>query len=238
MAKYIYGRSAVKEAISTGSVFHVYISSSIKDKSYEKLAKSKNVKISFKTNDELDKLVRSCNHQGIVGEIRDFKYSSLEEIIESSKSEKYPLVLILDGIEDPHNFGAIIRSADAFGVSGIIIKSRGQVDINSTVYKVSTGAIEHVKIAQVNNLNNALETLKKAGFWVVSSDGSAKTNYDEIDYKCKIALVVGSEGFGISKLILSNSDFVCKIPMVGHVNSLNASVATGIYLSLISHLRK
>ena len=118
------------------------------------------------------------------------------------------------------------------------MKTKGQVDVNSTVYKVSTGAIEHVKIAKVNNLNNALKDLKKAGFWVVSSDGNSNKNYDEIDYKCPIALVVGSEGFGISKLVLDNSDFIVKIPMSGHVNSLNASVATGIFLALINHMRK
>lgn len=238
MSKYIYGRNSVREAINSNSVFRLYISSSIKDKSYEKLARSKKIEIIAKTNSELDKLVKTCNHQGIVAEINEYKYSNLEELINISKNVKYPLILILDGIEDPHNLGAIIRSVDAFNVQGIIIKSRGQVDVNSTVYKVSTGAIEHVKIAMVNNLNNAINTLKKEGFWVVSSDGNASKDYSSIDYKCPIALVIGSEGFGISKLVLDNSDFIVKIPMEGHVNSLNASVATGIFLAHISYLRK
>ena len=238
MGKFIYGRNAVREAMLSGSVLNVYLSSSIKDKSYEKIAKSKGIKIIYKTNEELDRLLKTCSHQGIAGEINEYRFFELDEIIETSKSKKYPLVLILDGIEDPHNLGAIIRSVDAFSVDGIIMKTKGQVDVNSTVYKVSTGAIEHVKIAKVNNLNNALKDLKKAGFWVVSSDGNCNKNYDEIDYKCPIALVVGSEGFGISKLVLDNSDFIVKIPMSGHVNSLNASVATGIFLALINHMRK
>ncbi|MBO4667480.1 MAG: 23S rRNA (guanosine(2251)-2'-O)-methyltransferase RlmB [Bacilli bacterium] len=238
MSKFIYGRNAVKEAMLSGSVFTIYLSSSIRDKSYEKLARSQKINIVYKTNNELDKLLKTCNHQGIAGEVDDYRFYELEEIIEFAKLKKYPLVLILDGIEDPHNMGAIIRSVDAFSVDGIIIKSKGQVDINSTVYKVSTGAIEHVKICKVNNLNTALTTLKDNGFWIVSSDGNSDKNYDEIDYKCPIGLVIGSEGFGISKLVLDNSDHIVKIPMSGHVNSLNASVATGIFLALINHMRK
>ena len=141
---------------------------------------------------------------------------------------------MLDGIEDPHNLGAILRSADAFGVDGVIIKSRGGVGLNGTVAKVSTGAISYVKVAEVNNLTKAALKLKDAGYWIVESDGSASLSYDEVDYHCPICLVVGSEGFGISRLLLSKADFVVKIPMKGHVNSLNASVATGILLSLIS----
>ena len=162
----------------------------------------------------------------------------MEEIIASSKSSTYPLLLMLDGIEDPHNIGAILRSADAFGVDGIIIKNRNEAPLNATVAKVSTGAISYVKVATVTNLTKAILKLQENGFWVVSADGSGKSNIDEIDYKCPICLVVGSEGFGISRLVLSKSDFVAKIDMVGHVNSLNASVATGILLSHIFYSRK
>ncbi len=139
MGKFIYGRNAVREAMLSGSVFNVYISSSIKDKSYEKLAKNKGIKIIYKTNEELDKMLKTCTHQGIAGEINEYRFFELDEIIEASKEKKYPLVLVLDGIEDPHNLGAIIRSVDAFSVDGIIMKTKGQVDVNSTVYKVSTG---------------------------------------------------------------------------------------------------
>jgi 23S rRNA (guanosine2251-2'-O)-methyltransferase len=132
------------------------------------------------------------------------------------------------------NLGAILRSADAFGVDGVVLKSHDEVQLNGTVAKVSTGAIDYVKVAVVSNLSQAMEKLKAQGYWIVSSDGSAQQSYDEVDYACPIGLVVGSEGFGISPLLLKRSDFVVKIPMFGHVNSLNASVATAIFLSEIA----
>jgi 23S rRNA (guanosine2251-2'-O)-methyltransferase len=146
--------------------------------------------------------------------------------------------LILDGIEDPQNFGAILRSVDAFGVDGVIIKKRNEVPLNATVAKVSTGAINWVKVAMVSNLSQAIQTLKDHGYWIVASDGSGKQDYDTVDYKSPIGLVVGSEGFGIAPLVLKNSDFIVKIPMTGHVNSLNASVASAILISEIVRSRK
>ena len=133
----------------------------------------------------------------------------------------------------PHNFGAILRSADAFGVDGVIIKSRNQVPLNMTVAKVSTGAIEYVKVAEVNNIVSAINKLKENGFWIYTADGSGKDNYETLDYSGPTALVVGSEGHGASRLVMENSDFIIKIPMKGHVNSLNVSVSVGILLSRI-----
>lgn len=173
------------------------------------------------------------NHQGVVLEVKPFEYSDLTSIINISKKKEHPLVLILDEIEDPHNFGAIIRSADAFGVDGIVIKKQNQVPVTMTVSKVSTGAIEFVRIAQVANLSVAIEKLKENGYWIYSADGSGNDDYQNIKYDGPVALVVGSEGRGISRLVLKNSDFIIKIPMSGHVNSLNVSVATGILLSRI-----
>lgn len=170
-------------------------------------------------------------------EAKPFEYCALSEILNVASGKKDSTVLVLDGIEDPNNLGAILRSCDAFGVDGVVIKSRGEVGLTPTVAKVSTGAISYVKVASVPNLSQALSELKDAGYWVVSSDGSATMSYEEVDYSGRIALVVGSEGFGISKLVLTRSDFVVKIPMVGYVNSLNASVATGILLSFIAHKR-
>ena len=157
----------------------------------------------------------------------------LEEILRDIKGKENPLLLMLDGIEDPHNLGAILRSCDAFGVDGVILKKKGEVGLNSTVARVSTGAINYVKVSYVSNLTNAIERLKKEGFWIVSSDGEAKMEASEVDYRGPIVLVVGSEGFGISRLVLEHSDFIVKIPMRGHVNSLNASVSAGILLSLV-----
>ena len=148
---------------------------------------------------------------------------------------KPPVVVLLDGINDPHNLGAILRSADIFGVSGVIIPKHNQVMLNATVAKTSAGAINFVPVAIANNLNQVISLMKKKGFWIVSSDGSATQNYQDIKYDFPVGLVVGSEGEGISSLVLKNSDYIVKIPMYGKVNSLNASVATGIFLSYIRH---
>lgn len=185
---------------------------------------------------ELNELVDGA-HQGVVAQIVTYNYSSLEEIMIRAKKKEHPLILILDEINDPHNLGAILRSCDAFGVDGIIMKKNNQVPLNATVAKVSTGAIDYVPVAQVTNLNTAIETMKKNGYWIVATDGSAKQEYHQVDYKMPIGLVIGSEGKGISRLVLKNSDFIIKINMFGHVNSLNASVACAIVLAQISHNR-
>ena len=158
---------------------------------------------------------------------------SLNEAINQIKSKDKSLILVLDGVEDPHNLGAIIRSADAFDVDMIIIKEHGQVDVTPIVRKVSTGAIDHVKIVRVSSITRALEKLKEIGYWVYAADGSGDVDYSKISYDNKTVVVMGSEGFGISRLVLENSDFIIKIPMFGHVNSLNVSVATGIILAMI-----
>jgi len=232
-ANFIYGRSPVKSSIEANKVKKLYLQKGFSDESLIKLARTKNVSIEFVDNSVLVSLSKNGNHQGVVAEAEEYKYSTLEDILKGCAGKKQPLILILDEIEDPHNLGAIIRSCDAFGVDGIILKNRNQVQINSTVVKVSTGAIDHVKICQVSNVSNAIRSLKEAGFWIYASDGSAKTNYDQVKYDGPTALVVGSEGNGISRLVLENSDFVVKIPMLGYVNSLNVSVATGILLSNI-----
>lgn len=233
MPKYIYGRNPVIDAIKSKIATKIFLANNSSCREIEELAKKENINCNIVSYDELFNFVHNSHHQGVVAEIKDFSYSSIEEILLSCKGQEYPLVLLLDGIEDPQNFGAIIRSADAFGVNGIIIKKNRQVEVNPTVYKVSTGAISHVKIAMVSNLSQSIQILKKAGFWVVSSDGSATQSYLDIDYKMACAIVVGSEGFGISDLVLKNSDYIVKIPMQGHVNSLNASVATGVLLANI-----
>ena len=233
----VFGKNTVRESVRSGEAVEVYISSKYQNDSIVKEAESAGISVEFVSWNELDALSKSTSHQGYVAICHEVKEYTLNEIIEQCKNKENPLLLMLDGIEDPHNVGAILRSVDAFGVDGVILKNRGEAKVNSTVAKVSTGAIHYVRICTVPNLTNAIQTLKKNGFWVVSSDGSGEMTYDQVDYSGPIVIVVGSEGFGISNLVLRNSDFIVRIPMVGHVNSLNASVATGILLAGVNLLR-
>ncbi|MGM9873427.1 MAG: 23S rRNA (guanosine(2251)-2'-O)-methyltransferase RlmB [Bacilli bacterium] len=230
----IYGKNPVREALKIeNNVLRVFILEGLKDTKLIDSIKEHHIPFTFVNKSVLYSKTKTMDHQGVVAEIKPFNYSSLEEIIKISKKKVQPLILMLDGIEDPHNFGAIIRSAEAFAVDGIIIKKHNQVEVNSTVMKVATGAASFVKICMVNNLNQTIDKLKQNGFWIVSTDGSASSSYKELSYDFPVCLVIGSEGFGISKSVLSNSDYLIKIPMLGQINSLNASVACSIFLSYI-----
>lgn len=195
--------------------------------------KKRKITWSTKPVKELDETTEGANHQGIIAYAVDFSYKSLEEITHKAHKSKYPLLIMLDEINDPHNLGAILRSADAFGANGVIVKKHNQVGLTAVVAKVSTGAINYVDVCQVTNLTNTLVKLKAEGYWIVASDGGSKQDYRSVDYKMPVALVVGGEGKGVSRLVLENSDFMIKIPMTGHVNSLNASVATAVLLAQI-----
>lgn len=229
----IYGRLPALNSLSQNKATKAYVQKGFSDGRILSLIKEKKVPLEYVEIEKLNILSNRGNHQGVVLEIKPFEYSDVNSIINISMKKEHPLILILDEIEDPHNFGAIIRSCDAFGVDGIIIKSRNQVPINMTVSKVSTGAIDYVRVAQVSNLSNVINKLKENGYWVYAADGSGDQDYQNVKYDGPVALIVGSEGRGISRLVLDNSDFVIKIPMSGHVNSLNVSVATGILLSRI-----
>ena len=163
------------------------------------------------------------NHQGIILEIDDYNYSPLDKLL------KKDIIVILDHLEDPHNFGAIIRTCEAAGITSIIIPKDRSVKVNSTVMKTSAGTTENVDIAIVTNLVNTIKTLKDNGFWIIGTDMNG-TNYKEIDYKGKIAIIIGNEGKGLSRLVETNCDFIAKIPMFGKVNSLNASVASALII--------
>lgn len=230
---YIYGRIPSLTSLENKKAIKVFLQQGFAEQKILNQIRIQNIPVEYCEANRLDQISRFSNHQGIITEVKPFEYCSIDEIINSSKGKKQPLVLILDEIEDPHNFGAIIRSCDAFGVDGIIIKSRNQVPLNMTVAKVSTGAVDFVKIAQVSNLNAAIKKLKDNNFWVYAAEGSGTIDYNKANYNGAVALVVGSEGRGISKLVIDNSDFVIKIPMQGHVNSLNVSVSVGILLSRI-----
>ena len=172
----------------------------------------------------------SQNAQGVIALKQDFKFSSLDEILSKAKNANLPLVLVLDEIQDPHNVGAILRSAECSGVNGIILTKHNSATITSTVTKTSAGATEHLKICQVNNLSQTIDELKQKGFWIIGSSIENAKSYTQVDYKIPIALIVGNEEKGIRKLTASKCDFLVKIPMSGKIQSLNVSVATGILL--------
>jgi len=228
----IYGRNPVKEAIQEGFLKRIILANGFKDQSVLSLI-NKNMDIEFVSISEMDKICNGGVHQGIAAVRKPYSYSSLEEIIHKGKKKERSIIVILDGIEDPHNLGAILRSCDVFDVSGVVIPKHNSASLNATVAKTSAGAINYVPVAAVTNLNNAIQTLKDNGYWVVSTDGSAKINYGDIKYDFNVVLVIGSEGRGVSQLVLKNSDYIVKIPQFGHVNSLNASVACGVLLSRI-----
>jgi 23S rRNA (guanosine2251-2'-O)-methyltransferase len=178
------------------------------------------------------------NAQGVIAVKEDYKFSSFDEILKDSKSSTFPLILILDEIHDPHNLGAILRSAEGSGVHSIIITKHHSATVTSTVTKVSAGATEHLNICRVNNLSQTIDELKKNGFWIVGSSLENARYYTEVDYKMPVALVVGNEEKGIRKLTARKCDFLVKIPMSGKIQSLNVSVATGILLFEILRQRR
>lgn len=228
----IKGRNAVREALNSDvNIIKIMASNSSKDKvllDIINLAKRKNVKVQFLDNKILDK---ECdNNQGIIAETSDFKYSTVEEILDVAKCKnKNHFILILDGVEDPHNFGSIIRVAECLGVDGIIISKNRACPVNDTVSKVSAGAIEHIKIAKVTNINTEIERLKEKNIWVYACELGGE-DLDNANLTGNIAIVMGSEGKGVSALTRKICDGVVSMQMYGKVNSLNVSVATGIVL--------
>lgn len=194
------------------------------------LAKKKRLVIQTVPKNKLDRLVEGGNHQGLVLAISSFEYADLDQLLDKfDQEEKEPFLLMLDSIEDPHNLGSILRSADATGVDGIIIPKRHATGLTSVVAKTSTGAIDYVPVARVNNLVQTTKELKKRGYWVFGTD-MAGVDYREWNAKGKAVLVIGNEGKGIAPLLKKQMDQTITLPMVGHVQSLNASVATGVLL--------
>lgn len=232
----VYGKNVALAVLKENTkVNNIYLSNHFKEDEILRLINKKNIPYKIIDSREMDK-IESGLHQGIIMDIEDIKTYDLEEIIPSINKEN-ALVVILDHLEDPHNFGAIIRSCEAFGVDAIIIPKDRSVPITSTVYKTSVGTIEKVKIIKVANINNAIEKLKKYNYWIIGTDMDGE-DYTSIDYKTNIALIIGNEGKGISPLVKRNCDYLAKIPMEGTVNSLNASVACGVFLSEIVRSRK
>ena len=229
----VAGRNAVLELLkSDKDINKIYVERGEKHGSINEIvARARDAKVVLVEVDT-DKLNSMAdNHQGVVAVVPPFNYCEVEDILDYAKEKNEdPFIIILDGIEDPHNFGSIIRTAETAGVHGIIIPKRRNVAVNSTVAKVSTGATAYVKVARVNNLNETIKKLKESGLWVIGTDGEADTLYYNQDLKGPLAIIIGSEGFGISKLVKENSDILIKIPMKGQITSLNAAVSTGIVI--------
>ena len=231
----IIGRNAVIEALKSDRTIEcVYVSKGDLEGSIKValgLAKDRGVVIKEADRRKLDTMCDGLNHQGIVARVTPFKYCEVNDILEDAKrKEQQPFIVILDEIEDPHNLGSIIRTAELCGVHGIIIPKRRNVGVTSTVYKCSAGAIEHMKIAKVTNINATIDMLKEQGIWIYGADIDGKDYSYNTDFSGPCALIIGSEGKGISSLTLKKCDLLVKIPMIGKINSLNASVAGGIMM--------
>jgi len=230
----IIGRKPVLEAINSGDeleqIFILYGQQGTVITAIRIAAKKRGIKCTEVPFQKFNSLSSHQNTQGIIAVKSDQKYSSLEELISLSKQKRYPLLLILDSVQDTHNLGAILRSAECAGVDGVILTKYNSAPINETVNKTSAGAISYLKICTVNNLSVSIKQLKENGFWIVGSSLDNSKNYNEVDYKIPVALIVGNEEKGIRKLTADNCDFIVSIPMNGKVQSLNVSVATGILL--------
>ena len=229
MSIQIFGKNPALEVLQTEKkIYRAFLVEST-NQDLVNLLKKRNVDINFLSKHNFKKQFLG-NHQGIVLEIEDYKTLSLHELLDKIDIKTNPLLIMLDGITDPHNLGAIIRSAEAGGVKGIIIPKNRSAKITGTVVKVSSGSIEHINIVEVTNLRNTLEALKEKGFWTIGTDLNADRSYKDIDVSTPLVLVIGSEGKGVSTILKNSVDYNVKIDMVGKINSLNASVSAGILI--------
>lgn len=237
----IYGKHAVNERVNNeGKIYKIFIQKGLPQQKFPDIfntVKKRHIAISEVTKQELDELTNYNNHQGIAISVPPFTYQTIDDCFELAESKNEdPFFLILDSIEDPHNFGSIIRTADAFGVNGIFIPKRRAVGLTSVVAKTSTGAYEHVPIVQVTNLARLIDQLKEKGLWIFAT-GMEGEDLREWNNKGPIALIIGNEGSGVSKNLLKKADGTVTIPMVGHVQSLNASVATAVLVYEVARHR-
>ena len=231
----VVGRNSVLELLeSDKDINKIFIQKGEKHGSINKIismAKQKKVIIAEVDKQKINSLAPNMNHQGVIAIVPPFNYCEVEDILEEAKARnESPFIVILDGIEDVHNLGSIIRTAETAGVHGIIIPKRRAASVNSTVNKVSAGAVSHMKIARVNNINETISELKENGVWICGTDMDTKTYYYDQNLKGPLAIVIGSEGYGMSRLVKENCDFLVKIPMKGKITSLNAAVSAGIVI--------
>lgn len=239
----IEGRNSVKELLKSGrDINKLYIQKGERHGSIREivaLAKENKNVIVFEEKNKLDQMSQTHNHQGVIAVVPPFDYCDIDDILGEAKNKnEKPFIVILDGIEDPQNLGSIIRTAVCAGVHGIVIPKRRAVAVNSTVNKTSAGAVQYMKIARVNNINDTIKYLKENNVWIYGTDVEAKKYYTEEKYNSGLAIIIGNEGNGISRLTKENCDFLIKIPMSGVLNSLNASVSAGIVMYEVANQRR
>ncbi len=233
--EFIVGKNPIIEALKSGRPINkIWIAEGSQKGQMAKviqLAKENGVLIQNAPKKKLDQLVDSSNHQGVIASVAAYEYASMDDLFMAAQTKgEDPFFLLLDEIEDPHNLGSILRTADAIGVHGVIIPKRRAVGLTQAVAKASTGAIEHVPVVRVTNIARTMDELKERGLWFVGTDAKGTDDYREATFTMPIGLVIGSEGKGISRLIKEKCDFLIRIPMVGHVTSLNASVAASLLM--------
>lgn len=232
---FVYGKNVARDLLSgNNSIKEVFLQENFNDKEIIDLLKIKNIPIKYRTKKQIDDLCGGLN-QGIILSIPDYQYNNLNSIINSNNDD---VIVILDHIEDPHNLGAIIRTCEAAGIRSIILSKNRQVQVNATVMKTSVGALQNINLVSVSSIANCIDTLKENGYWIVGTSLKNSIDYRDVDYSSKIAIVIGNEGSGISKLVEKKCDFLVKIPMYGKTNSLNASVAAGIMIYEVIRNRK
>ena len=231
----VEGRNSVLELLESGKdINKIFVARGEKQGSINKIiGKAKDSKVVIVETDKrkLDEMSQTGNHQGVIAIVPPFEYCDVDDILNVAKEKNEdPFIIILDGIEDPHNLGAIIRTAETAGAHGVIIPKRRAVGVNSTVNKSSAGAVEYMKVARVNNITETMNYLKEQGLWIIGTDMDTDRYYYNQDMTGPIAIVIGSEGFGMSRLVKENCDILVKIPMKGNITSLNASVSAGIVM--------
>jgi 23S rRNA (guanosine2251-2'-O)-methyltransferase len=233
----IYGRNSVLEALKgRRRVFRVLVADNVKRggpiTDIERAAAAKEVPVQVRPRQQLDTMLRSTNHQGVAAEVEDYPYADIDDILTVAREHKEPpLILLLDTVQDPQNFGTLLRTSEAIGVHGIVLPERRSVQVTPAVCHVSVGACEHLAIVQVTNLVRTIEELKQIGVWIVGLEGVPEAKlYTEFDYSSPVGIVVGSEGFGLSRLTKQKCDELVKLPMRGRISSLNAAVAGSIVL--------
>ena len=238
----IYGIHAVEEALrSRGRSFeYVAVARDRKDAKLQRIVsacREAGVAVRFENRDQLTRIAKTQTHQGVVAVAAQKKYDDLESVL-GRRRGRHAFVVVLDGVEDPHNLGALLRTADAAGVDGVVIPERRAVGVNATVVKASAGASEYVPVAKVTNIARTLEEIKEQNIWTVGLDERGEKSYDELDYKMDCAVVLGAEGHGLHDLVRKKCDFLVKIPMLGKVPSLNVSVAGAVVMYEVARQRR
>ncbi len=238
----IYGIHAVSEALKSRGRRFEYVGVA-KDRHDHRLqqviddCRRLGIAVRFVGRQDLDRLTQTANHQGVVALISAKKYGDLDDVLEARRG-KYALIIVLDGVEDPHNLGAILRTADGAGADGVVIPERRAAGVTGTVAKVSAGAVENLPVAKVTNISRTIEELKAKNIWTVGLDERGTQTYDSVDYKMDCALVLGAEGQGLHEQVRKKCDFLVSIPMLGTVPSLNVSVAAGVVMYEVARQRR